>query len=150
VSAHCCSLRPCVCLCSTANHGASPIPLLQRDARVCASDLPLWVFCTILLFWPMVGVLVGACTKTKRFILTKLSSSRDRFHGRSSDAPARCRTHPAAAGCTAGSGQEAAQTCSTEDFFRRNLEAASIRPNATYCILVVARRGPSFCSIRTD
>lgn len=29
-----------VCMCSTPNHGVSPIPLLQSDARVCASDLP--------------------------------------------------------------------------------------------------------------
>jgi hypothetical protein len=31
-----------------------------------------------------------------------------------------------------------------------NLEEASSQPDATHCILVVARRDPSFCSIRTD
>jgi hypothetical protein len=31
-----------------------------------------------------------------------------------------------------------------------NLEAASSQPDVTDCVLMVARRGPSFCSIRTD
>eukprot|EP00962_Isochrysis_galbana_P015748 scaffold4502_cov119-Isochrysis_galbana.AAC.21 len=65
------------------------------------------------------------------------------------DVHRRCRTHPAVAGRTAGSGQEAAQTCYVRDFLWVNHEESSGRPNATSCSLAAARHGP-LCPIRTS
>eukprot|EP00962_Isochrysis_galbana_P037002 scaffold12872_cov124-Isochrysis_galbana.AAC.1 len=49
---------------------------------------------------------------------------------------------PAVAGRTAGSGQEAAQTCYVRDFLWVNHEESSGWPNATSCSLAAARHGP--------
>eukprot|EP00962_Isochrysis_galbana_P008583 scaffold2385_cov126-Isochrysis_galbana.AAC.1 len=43
---------------------------------------------------------------------------------------------------TAGSGQEAAQTCYVRHFLWANDEEKSGRPKATRCSLAAARRGP--------